>query len=73
MCSQDPDSGGIADRPDNVSDVFHTFFGLAGLSLLGFRGLGSPEETEGRRVDPIYALPERTVARLNIHRPYQRL
>ncbi|PWN22298.1 putative BET2-geranylgeranyltransferase type II beta subunit [Microstroma glucosiphilum] len=73
LSAQDPDSGGIADRPDNVSDVFHTFFGLAGLSLLGFRGLGSPQETQGRRVDPIYALPERTVDRLNIHRPYQRL
>lgn len=34
---QDPEHGGIADRPDNVADVFHTFFGVAGLSLLGYR------------------------------------
>ena len=27
---QDPDEGGIADRPDNVTDVFHTVFGCAG-------------------------------------------
>lgn len=27
---QDPDDGGIADRPDNVTDVFHTVFGCAG-------------------------------------------
>ena len=32
--SQETDRGGIADRPDCVADVFHTFFGLAGLSLI---------------------------------------
>jgi geranylgeranyl transferase type-2 subunit beta len=32
--SQDEMSGGIADRPECVPDVFHTFFGLAGLSLI---------------------------------------
>ena len=31
--------GGIADRPGDMVDVFHTNFGLAGLSLLGFQGL----------------------------------
>ena len=31
---QDVDDGGIADRPGDMPDVFHTFFGLAGLSLL---------------------------------------
>lgn len=33
-CEDDVD-GGFADRPGDISDVFHTFFGLAGLSLLG--------------------------------------
>ncbi|KAI8869239.1 terpenoid cyclases/Protein prenyltransferase, partial [Ramicandelaber brevisporus] len=37
--SQDDDGGGISDRPGNVPDVFHTLFGIAGLSLLGFDGL----------------------------------
>jgi prenyltransferase beta subunit len=32
---QDTVDGGIADRPDDMADVFHTFFGIAGLSLLG--------------------------------------
>lgn len=32
---QDPDAGGFADRPGNMVDVYHTHFGLAGLSLLG--------------------------------------
>ncbi|KAL8705742.1 MAG: hypothetical protein Q9201_001176 [Fulgogasparrea decipioides] len=36
---QDPELGGIADRPGDAVDVFHTVFGIAGLSLLGFPGL----------------------------------
>ena len=62
---QDPDLGGIADRPDNVSDVFHTFFGLAGLSLLGYPGL--------RAIDPVYAMPEEVTKSLGIQREYQRM
>ena len=31
--------GGIADRPGDMVDVFHTVFGIAGLSLLKFPGL----------------------------------
>lgn len=44
--------GGIGDRPGSVGDVYHTFFGFAGLCLLGALG----EEREG--VDPVFALPE---------------
>ncbi|KAK4691644.1 geranylgeranyl transferase type-2 subunit beta, partial [Lecanoromycetidae sp. Uapishka_2] len=36
---QDPQKGGIADRPGHMVDVFHTVFGIAGLSLLSFPGL----------------------------------
>ena len=36
---QDPENGGIADRPGDMVDVFHTHFGIAGLSLIGFPGL----------------------------------
>ncbi|KIX07065.1 uncharacterized protein Z518_05042 [Rhinocladiella mackenziei CBS 650.93] len=36
---QDPEQGGISDRPGDMVDVFHTVFGLAGLSLLGYPGL----------------------------------
>jgi geranylgeranyl transferase type-2 subunit beta len=53
---QDPDAGGIADRPGDMADVFHTFFGLAGLSLLGDHNLES--------IDPMYALPKQVVSRL---------
>lgn len=30
LLSQDPDRGGIADRPEDVADVWHTVFGVAG-------------------------------------------
>ena len=33
----------------NLPDVFHTLFGLGGLSLLNFRGL--------KRISPVYCLP----------------
>ena len=28
---QDPEGGGIADRPGDMVDVFHTHFGIAGM------------------------------------------
>ncbi|KAF2395928.1 geranylgeranyl transferas-like protein type II beta subunit [Trichodelitschia bisporula] len=51
---QDPEHGGISDRPGDMVDVFHTVFGLAGLSILKFPGL--------EEVDPVYCLP-RSVTR----------
>ncbi|KAI9739504.1 MAG: hypothetical protein M1834_006219 [Cirrosporium novae-zelandiae] len=42
---QDLEMGGIADRPGDTVDVFHTHFGIAGLSLLGYDGL--------EEIDPI--------------------
>jgi len=36
---QDPELGGIADRPDDMVDVFHTVFGIAGLSLINYPDL----------------------------------
>jgi hypothetical protein len=33
LSAQDPEKGGIADRPDDVADVWHTVFGLAGAFL----------------------------------------
>ncbi len=55
-CLQDEHDGGISDRPEDAVDVFHTFFGIAGLSLLGYKGL--------QAVDPAYALPVDVVQRL---------
>ena len=63
-CQDDVD-GGIADRPDDMPDVYHTFFGIAGLSLLGhLHGAGS--KSYFRHIDPVYALPTDVVLRLGL-------
>ncbi|KAI9178763.1 Rab geranylgeranyltransferase [Blastocladiella emersonii ATCC 22665] len=54
------EKGGFADRPGHRPDVFHTLFGIAGLSLLGFPGLES--------VDPTYCMPTGVIRKLGIER-----
>lgn len=56
---QDSENGGISDRPDNAVDVYHTYFGVAGLSLMEYPGL--------KLIDPAYALPVDVVNRLFFH------
>ena len=56
MHAQDEHGGGISDRPEDMVDVYHTFFGVAGLSLMGRCGL--------EPIDPVYALPAATVQHL---------
>ena len=60
---QDEEDGGISDRPSNVADVFHTFFGISGLLLLNFFDLG---KTGYKQIDPVYALPVEVVERLGL-------
>ncbi|KAK1300447.1 hypothetical protein QJS10_CPB13g01510 [Acorus calamus] len=55
---QDTENGGISDRPDDAVDVYHTYFGVAGLSLLEYPGL--------KAIDPAYALPVEVVDRIFI-------
>ncbi|KAI1913193.1 Rab geranylgeranyltransferase [Ophidiomyces ophidiicola] len=50
LSCQDPELGGFADRPEDMVDVFHTLFSLAGLSLLKYPGLDE--------VDPAYCMPK---------------
>ena len=57
--AQDACKGGIADRRDDEADVYHTFFGVAALGLLGH-----PQVLE---VDPVLALPLKTLQRLRLH------
>ncbi|XAR63547.1 Protein geranylgeranyltransferase type II [Bertholletia excelsa] len=57
---QDKERGGISDRPDDAVDVFHTYFGVAGLSLLEYPGL--------KVIDPAYALPVDVVNRIFFRR-----
>lgn len=49
----DGTGGGFADRPGNETDVFHTFFGLAALSLIRKEGL--------KKINYTYAIPEETI------------
>lgn len=60
LSAQDPDHGGIADRPGDVADVFHTLFGISGLSLLGYPGLA--------QVDPTYCMPTDVIERMGLAR-----
>jgi geranylgeranyl transferase type-2 subunit beta len=56
LSAQDKDDGGIADRPGNIADPFHTFLGMAGLTLF--------DQLEGvPKMNPVFALPEEVVSR----------
>lgn len=48
---QDLVNGGFSDRPDNECDVFHTCFGLTGLSLM------NNEKYSLLKIDPIFCMP----------------
>ncbi|KAH9628646.1 hypothetical protein HF086_007851 [Spodoptera exigua] len=50
MACQDPDTGGFSDRPGDITDPFHTLFGLAGLSLLGNIGSGTAGSVMAHRL-----------------------
>ncbi|KAF2435207.1 geranylgerany transferase type II beta subunit [Tothia fuscella] len=56
LSCQDEVNGGISDRPGDMVDVFHTVFGVAGLSLLGYEGL--------EEVDPVYCMPRSITRRI---------
>lgn len=53
---QDTENGGIADRPGDMVDVWHTCFGMTGLSLLEYPGT--------TMVDPVYCMPRATIERV---------
>ncbi|KAK8205672.1 Rab geranylgeranyltransferase [Zalaria obscura] len=55
---QDHEFGGISDRPGDMVDVFHTNFGIAGLSLLGYPGL--------IEIDPRYCMPREVTRRVMV-------
>jgi len=65
LSAQDPEGGGIADRPGDMVDVFHTQFGVAGLSLLGYPGLVD--------LDPVYCMPADLIAKMGLKRGWKAL
>lgn len=58
-CLQDEHNGGISDRPEDMVDAFHTFFGIAALSLMSYKGL--------EPIDPVYALPVKVMQQIRQH------
>lgn len=62
--SKDCVNGGISDRPGNMTDIFHTFFGISGLSLMGYPGL--------EEIDPVFALPRELTKKLGLDVTYQK-
>lgn len=54
--AQDSETGGLADRKGDMVDVYHTVFGIAGLSLLGYENL--------EPVDPTYCLPAKLTSKI---------
>ncbi|EIM84772.1 terpenoid cyclases/Protein prenyltransferase [Stereum hirsutum FP-91666 SS1] len=65
LSAQDPDAGGIADRPGDMADVFHTLFGVAGLSLLGYPGLID--------LDPVYCMPAELIEKMGLRKRWSAL
>jgi geranylgeranyl transferase type-2 subunit beta len=47
-----------------MADVFHTFFGLSGLSLMGYYDL--------EEIDPVFALPRAITKKLGLNVHYQK-
>ncbi|KAI0336425.1 rab geranylgeranyltransferase [Cubamyces sp. BRFM 1775] len=65
LSAQDLEGGGIADRPGDQPDVFHTNFGVAGLSLLGYPGLED--------LDPVYCMPARLIESKGLRKGWKAL
>jgi geranylgeranyl transferase type-2 subunit beta len=67
MKCQEQDEGGISDRPGNMADIFHTFFGISGLLLLKYFD-DKDQEKFGHfvNIDPAYALPVDVVKRMGL-------
>jgi len=65
LSAQDAEGGGIADRPGDMVDVFHTLFGIAGLSILGYPGLVD--------LDPVYCMPAALIKNKGLRKDWQAL
>jgi geranylgeranyl transferase type-2 subunit beta len=62
---QDEEDGGFADRPGNCNDVFHTFFGVAALSLMNTSIYGSGEKGL-TKINPFFAIPYEVLNRIGV-------
>jgi len=81
---KDPDAGGIADRPGDMVDVFHTLFGVAGqlcssfdlgrrlivLLPIGLSLLGFPGLDD---IDPVYCMPASLIEKKGLKKDWAAL
>lgn len=83
LSAQDDEGGGIADRPGNMVDVFHTHFGLAGLAIsfrnfiltgllftIGLSLLGYPGLED---LDPVYCMPASIIEKMGLRKGWKAL
>ena len=68
LACQDGDTGGISDRPGDMSDPFHTLFGVAGLSLLrSHRGEDCLKHLSSLTpVNPVFCMAQETIDKLEL-------
>ena len=69
ICPSIHPHSGIADRPGDMADIFHTFFGISGLSLIKYFDANKEKDPAFqlfKDIDPVYALPMDTVRRLGL-------
>ena len=59
---QDDKEGGIANSPWDMPDMYHTFFGLCGLSLIGHM-----EKIGSRGGGTVFEVPTGVVWKLGLH------
>ncbi|CEF69814.1 Geranylgeranyl transferase type-2 subunit beta [Strongyloides ratti] len=57
LASQDDETGGFADRPEDYPDPFHTVFGLSALSLLN--------EGDLEVIDPVFCITKKRLKNLS--------
>lgn len=60
LSCQDEEDGGMSDRPGNTTDIFHTFFGLAALSLIDH------EKYNLEEIDALFAIPKKLTKNLRL-------
>jgi geranylgeranyl transferase type-2 subunit beta len=79
LFTKDGEAGGIADRPGDMVDVFHTVFGVAGephtkcrwrlynkvIPFTGLSLLGYPDLED---VDPVYCMPAPVIEKLGLRK-----
>lgn len=68
LLCQDTTKGGISDNPDCQPDIYHTFFGLAALSLVDNLKKPSERKFNLREIHPVYAIPSKIVKKRKLPR-----